>query len=111
MRILTVKNGITNEETEKILNFLSDKNCKLLKISNNELNQYCMTELKQSEAIYCISNIPGQPRHAFLLAKKSDGTLVVLDGQSQGVIVELKNEAIWASYNSELYDVLHTLQE
>ena len=113
MRILVVKNGVDNEETEKIFSYLIGKPCLLLKIKNTVLYQYSMTELNPNEAIYCVSNRPGDPRHAFLIAKTNDGILSVLDGQKEsGIMCEIKGEdsECWSSYKSDFYDIIHTYQ-
>ena len=114
MRMLVIKNGVDNEQTEKIFGYLIGKPCLLLKIDKNALYHYCMTELTPYQAIYCVSNRVGAPRHAFLIARTDDNRLVVLDGQTEsGIMCEIKGEdsECWSGYKSDIYDVIHTYQE
>jgi len=104
IKILIDGKGISGLECEKIFKYLFGSEFRFQTINKTVFYNYCDNELEPNNAIFCA--IPG---HVFLIAKRSDLTLVVLDGQNPGgIMCEIKGEdsLCWKDYKHNDYYVL-----
>lgn len=116
IKILTEDVGMSLKKTENLFKYLLSEKAKKLGanmfsqvmlsgIDKKELYNFCISSLMPSHSIFCILERIGSPiGHAFLIARKNDGRLVVLDGQRPGIICDIKD--CWGEYVADIYHVL-----
>lgn len=111
MRILARRFGVYVEEIEDIFNYLLGKEFKFLVIDKRFLYNYCENNLKPGHAVFC-GYKKQQLSHVFLLAKRLDGVLVLLDGQNRDIlcIITGENSECWRNYIADVYFILTTLE-
>ena len=84
IRIIVEGQGIVQEKIEKIFNYLTDsKNFRFFPKNEDELYNYCQTELNPGHAIFV-----GIPYHVFLIAKDLNGLLGILDASYSCILIE-----------------------
>lgn len=111
MRILSRRiGGVYKEEIEEIFNYLLGKEFKFLGVDKRFLYNYCENNLKPGHAIFC--GYKKQLSHIFLLAKRLDGVLVLLDGQNRDILCIITGEhsECWRNYIADSYFILKTIE-